>query len=294
MTKLKHYKKEILSFLIPAIVVCAVLLLVIPKAQPLLGKVSKEKQPDTKVEFVAIGDSLTEGVGDTTEEGGYVPLLKKALIEETVLKSVGTENFGKKGDTTKQIIDRIGSDLGIQKAIKSADFITLTVGGNDLMAVITKELTNHLDKETFVEPGKKYIADLTELYEMIRQFNPNAPIYQLGIYNPFNLSFSDISEFKDIVTNWDKQAQAAMEKQKNIHFVEINEELSNGRNDLKEDTKKEGNSQEFSIDTLKEEETKNNLISTEDNFHPNNLGYQLIANRFKEVIVKNTPEWDVK
>ncbi len=47
----------------------------VPKAQPLLTPVNKLAANDSKksaIEYLALGDSLTEGVGDETARGGFV------------------------------------------------------------------------------------------------------------------------------------------------------------------------------------------------------------------------------
>ena len=48
----------------------------IPKAKPLLKqeKVATTAQKSKEVIHTAIGDSLTEGIGDLTNSGGFVPL----------------------------------------------------------------------------------------------------------------------------------------------------------------------------------------------------------------------------
>lgn len=45
--------------------------------------------------IVSIGDSLTEGIGDETENGGYVGILNHTFEDNNL--NITVENFGKKG-----------------------------------------------------------------------------------------------------------------------------------------------------------------------------------------------------
>ncbi|MFP9045162.1 GDSL-type esterase/lipase family protein, partial [Enterococcus faecalis] len=86
-----------------------------------------------KLHYIAIGDSLTEGVGDQTKQGGFVPLVANDLKDRYNLTAVETENYGVNGERSDQILKRVKTKEEIRNNIKTADFITLTVGGNDLM-----------------------------------------------------------------------------------------------------------------------------------------------------------------
>lgn len=44
---------------------------------------------------MAIGDSLTEGVGDESENGGYVGILNNTFEDNNL--NITVDNFGKKG-----------------------------------------------------------------------------------------------------------------------------------------------------------------------------------------------------
>lgn len=47
------------------------------------------------LKIVSIGDSLTEGIGDETENGGYVGILNHTFEDNNL--NITVENFGKKG-----------------------------------------------------------------------------------------------------------------------------------------------------------------------------------------------------
>jgi hypothetical protein len=52
------------------------------------------------IKIVSIGDSLTQGVGDETENGGYVGILDHTFEDQNL--NITIENFGKKGNRTDQ------------------------------------------------------------------------------------------------------------------------------------------------------------------------------------------------
>lgn len=85
--------------------------------------------------MVAIGDSLTHGVGDETNKEGYVSLVANQ-IQQATKHPVKTANFGVTGDTSVQITKRVQKQKPLQQQLAKADIVTLTVGGNDLMAVL--------------------------------------------------------------------------------------------------------------------------------------------------------------
>lgn len=67
------------------------------------------------IHYTAIGDSLTEGIGDLTNSGGFVPIVADDLKEHYNLNGVQTDNFGKNGDRSDQILKRIKEKPEIQK-----------------------------------------------------------------------------------------------------------------------------------------------------------------------------------
>jgi lysophospholipase L1-like esterase len=94
--------------LVTAVVTLLILFLTIPKAESRIRVVRDESQNYKKsVHFVAVGDSLTEGVGDQTKRGGYVPLVADALQQKYGLTSIEKNNYGVSGERSDQILKRV-------------------------------------------------------------------------------------------------------------------------------------------------------------------------------------------
>lgn len=288
MKKIKENTPFLLLFVVGLVVSIVIGLNLMPKAEKIKFETTQSKTSEVKMEILrisSVGDSLTEGIGDTTNTGGYVPLLQTDLSENYPIDVVQADNHGKSGDRSDQILKRVKKDKNIQESISKADVILLTVGGNDLMKVIQSKIFNKLSLKSFAKPQKKYQKQLEQLYEEIRSLNKTAPIYQLGIYNPFYKSFAEITEMQDIVDFWDKGSKEFVDSQDNAFFVPINDEIYNGLPEFEVKTS------DSTSKKASHEDVINDLISEEDSFHPNNLGYQIIANAFRSKMDATKKEW---
>lgn len=270
--------------LVTAVVTLLILFLTIPKAESRIRVVRDESQNYKKsVHFVAVGDSLTDGVGDQTKRGGYVPLVADALQQKYGLTSIEKNNYGVSDERSDQILKRVKKDTDLRSSLASADFITMTVGGNDFFQAFQKNLTAKNAKQ-FDRPIKKYGEHVKNILEEMRELNSNAPIYIIGIYNPYFLNFPDIKAMQTVVDNWNDETQSLTKETKNCFFVPVNDLLYKGIA-----TKDSGQTNESS-----NSEVKNNALYDEDNFHPNNLGYQLMATAIQEKIVETKDLWLIK
>ncbi|CYX38706.1 lysophospholipase L1 and related esterases [Streptococcus suis] len=227
--------------------------------------------------YVALGDSLTEGVGDTTGQGGFVPLLAQSLTNDYGYE-VDYKNFGVSGNTSNQILKRMKEDGELISYLKTADLLTLTVGGNDLRKAIIKNIPN-LKVSTFDKPAKDYGKQLDTIIKTARKNNPNLPIYVVGIYNPLYLNFPELTEMQTIVDNWNTMTEQITEKYQHVYFVPINDLLYKGLEG------EAGISQNGS-------QVTNNLLYEEDSFHPNNTGYEIMKKAILERMNETTESWE--
>ncbi|HFU4450785.1 TPA: SGNH/GDSL hydrolase family protein [Streptococcus suis] len=230
----------------------------------------------TEFHYVALGDSLTEGVGDTTGQGGFVPLLAQSLTNDYGYE-VDYQNFGISGNTSNQILKRMKEKQELKTALQDANLLTITVGGNDLRKVIIKNITN-LKLSTFDKPAKEYGKRLESIIQVARKDNPSLPIYVVGIYNPFFLSLPELTEMQVIVDKWNTTTEETVAKYENVYFVGINDLLYRGL---------EG---EAGISQLNQSQS-NNLLFEEDQFHPNNTGYEIIKKAVLEKMNETEKSW---
>lgn len=279
MSKKKNILTGFAFFLASLLLFIVIFSVLIPKSDTELTKKDFLAQEATPFHYVAIGDSLTEGVGDTTNQGGFVPLLAQSLTD-TYDYQVTDSNYGVSGNTSKQILQQMQEKTDIQKSLVKADMMTLTVGGNDVMAVIRKNLTS-LSVSTFTKPAKSYQKRLRQIIELARAENEDLPIYILGIYNPFYLNFPDMTEMQEIVDNWNNATESVTEEYANVYFVPINDDLYKGIN-----------GEEGIVSTSGDQTTViNDVLFSGDHFHPNNIGYQIMSDVTMEKISETKEEW---
>ena len=279
MSKKKNILTGFAFFLASLLLFIVIFSVLIPKSDTELTKKDFLAQEATPFHYVAIGDSLTEGVGDTTNQGGFVPLLAQSLTD-TYDYQVTDSNYGVSGNTSKQILQRMQEKTDIQKSLVKANMMTLTVGGNDVMTVIRKNLTS-LSVSTFTKPAKSYQKRLRQIIELARAENEDLPIYILGIYNPFYLNFPDMTEMQEIVDNWNNATESVTEEYANVYFVPINDDLYKGIN-----------GEEGIVSTSGDQTTViNDVLFSGDHFHPNNIGYQIMSDVTMEKISETKEEW---
>lgn len=207
------------------------------------------------IDLVALGDSLTVGVGDEKDNNGYSGRLADAMpTEMNGVKTVELIETAKKGRRSDELITQIKSGV-IDKELKNAEFITLTIGGNDLMKVMRENITA-LQKANFDTERPKYEKRYQEIFELIRERNAKAPIVAVGVYNPLTVYTDDTSQFEDIVAEWNGDMKKVVEADKYAVFVSVD--------DLFVSNKEE--------------------VYSEDYFHPNAKGYTNMKNRIIETL----------
>ncbi|WP_281658884.1 SGNH/GDSL hydrolase family protein [Halobacillus sp. Cin3] len=199
---------------------------------------------------VAIGDSLTQGVGDGTDNGGYVGILEDNFTNTNTNTSLEVINYGKRGNRTDQMLERM-EDEDISRSIEQADIVLITIGANDVMKVVKDNFTN-LNYQDFRDERDGYEERLKEIIEKTQNLNDEAPIYFVGLYNPFNQYFNNIPELGEIMGDWNEASERIIGTYDQAHFIPIRDIF-------------DGNEEE--------------LLWEEDHFHPNEQGYKEMAER---------------
>ncbi|MGD6956162.1 SGNH/GDSL hydrolase family protein [Rossellomorea aquimaris] len=201
------------------------------------------------LKVVSVGDSLTQGVGDSTKKGGYVPYLEKHLESLDGVKDAQFHNYGVRGNRTDQLLKKLKKE-DVKISIEQANLVMITIGGNDVMKIFRENLS-HLKLEVFQEEKRQYQLRLQEIIETIRSYNPNAGIVLVGLYNPFNTWFSDIEEVNQVIHDWNDSSREILSDYDKTLFVKI---------------------EDLFIDA-------GDTLLFEDYFHPNDEGYKMIADR---------------
>lgn len=269
----------IFLFLITGSILVAALLTFLFQTNLPTDEVTTEIEKEA-LHIVAIGDSLTEGVGDATNNGGYVPMVADLLAETDAYKEVTTSNYGKSGDRSDQILKRFYEDKSIQEDIESADIVVLTVGGNDIIQTFKQNFLTTA-KESFILPEEAYKENLKTLLSAFKELNPNIQIYVFGIYNPYYVYFPEITEMQEIMNKWNETTQEVVNETTDATFLSIA--------DLFNPSLKQEEKQDLLIDeeNPNETEVKHPYLYEEDLFHPNEAGYELMSEVLFQAIREN-------
>lgn len=270
---------EMILYCLVTFLVCFFLVnWLLPSAEPVMTKPSTSAKKKV-VTYVAIGDSLTKGVGDSTNQGGFVPLLAQSLTNETGLEFKAI-NYGVSGNTSGQILSRMQEKKEIGKDLKQAQLLTITVGGNDLRKAILED-TSNLDLDRFEKASKTYEKNLKQIIELARKDNPDLPVYVVGIYNPLYLNFPDLTELQTLVDQWNQRTEETLSAYQGVYFVPINDLLYKGIDGKSGVTESE----------LGKETVTTDALYDEDSFHPNNTGYEIMKEAVLEKIHATEKKW---
>lgn len=214
----------------------------------------KEEPPEDFIpktmKLIALGDSLIKGVGDEADHGGYVGRVTEMLEQEEVIKEVQVNNFGIRGHKTTNLQKRLKEEEVVQ-ALKEADIIVMTIGGNDIMKVVRQNIFS-LDFKPFREEQINFERRLNDIFTTIRSHNSNATIIFVGLYNPFKFMLPDLTEIDQIIDEWNSASKQMIKSDDNGVFVPVDDIFSS------------------QIDQR---------LLYKDEFHPNESGYTLMADR---------------
>lgn len=254
---MRFLKKGLIRFItFVSILLCLLWLIGLGSAmdQYYAGKPDKIQKPKTGSEkiankkgltVVAIGDSLTRGTGDETGKGyvgDVIDEMKKRTKQPVTLLNLGIN--GQRSDQLKVQVQQ----KEVRRQIKQADILLVTIGGNDLF----RGGQGLLDYQTqnIALNEKRYLKNLTFIFQQIRASNHNADVFLVGLYNPF-INLKEGKDISKIIRRWNFDSAEISATFPKVVFVPT-----------------------FDLFELK---VNDYLYS--DKFHPNTKGYQLIAER---------------
>jgi lysophospholipase L1-like esterase len=218
---------------------------ILEKSEPV-----RSKNRDDQIHIFALGDSLTRGTGDADGKG-YAGYLTE-LLKEKSNKQISIVNTAVKGETSNGLLTHLQQNE-IQRQVKQADVIVMTIGGNDLFQ--QGAALESLDPEAISKQKERYLNNVSQVYKQLRDQNNEAVIYHVGLYNPFS-NLSEAKTTSAIVREWNFSTAEQAAEFENIVYVPT-----------------------FDLFQVQVE----NYLYT-DQFHPNKAGYKLIADRVASLI----------
>ncbi len=203
---------------------------------------------------LVLGDSLAKGTGDETGKGYAFDVLehlrKNGAAQMTNLTVGGAES--------EDVLDLLGSS-NVRSMAASADVILLSIGGNDLRHALPRGSGNPLDALEGANKAKtEFAGNLREILRRLRESNPDAPVYLLGLYLPFGEEGRESRMAASVILGWNSILQETALSFARVFVVPT-------------------------FDLFKERPDRLAL----DRFHPNRRGYEAIAERVMQLLPAN-------
>jgi len=215
-----------------------------------------------KIQIVVLGDSLTRGTGDQSGQGGYVGRVKEYLEKNTDKPVYVLNNFSVNGYRTDQLLKDIKERSEVPASIAKADLVMLTIGGNDIFGLaMGNGIPTGADGAAEIRPEDirqrmpEAVSRLREILDTIAALNSRAAILYIGLYNPF-IDMDTTGEASLIIDEWNREAFKVANQYRNMTVVPTHD--------------------------LFERHALKYLYS--DHFHPNQDGYQRIAERIIQAL----------
>jgi lysophospholipase L1-like esterase len=210
-----------------------------------------------KLQIVALGDSLTAGTGDATGKG-YVGRVREKLEAQTGKPVFVRNNLAIPGYTSTQLLQDLNAKTTTE-ALAEADIVLLTIGGNDIFeggaGIFSGENQQEFNPKAAEERSGPALERVQQILTKINTANPNAIVFYVGLYHPF-LDLDNKRAGSIIVQKWNDSVFAMTNKYPNMVLVPTYDLFE--RNLLK-------------------------YLYT-DHFHPNQDGYERIADRIAQII----------
>lgn len=138
------------------------------------------------LQYTALGDSLTVGVGAGLFEPGFVQRYKRKM-EVDLNEEVSLLVFAKSGLETSEILAMLNEPF-IMEQVKKADVITITGCGNDLLQSL-EIYEKEKDEQVFLEASshcqKNYSGMLEKIRDIKGEKDTRYLVRLLNLYNPF-------------------------------------------------------------------------------------------------------------
>lgn len=141
----------------------------------------------SKVNYVSLGDSIATGtITPFLHIFSYVFYIQKKFRENGY--KVDVYNLACDGDTSQDLLWKINNSYMFRKTIKNADFITISIGGNNLIRASSIPGFTRINVYKANYGVRSFINNWPQIIDKIKSINNKAEIVVLNLYNPYNHS----------------------------------------------------------------------------------------------------------
>ncbi|WP_110113377.1 GDSL-type esterase/lipase family protein [Bacillus sp. CGMCC 1.16541] len=150
----------------------------------IIGTTTSRAEAPNNVTYIALGDSLSAGIG--ASEVNY--LRTPAFVPQFVnylrkTNSVYVENHSVPGLTTSGLYSFLTQNQGIQNKLKTANIISISIGGNDFLREIRS--SEQVEVDDFKQRAETIYDDVTKIVRYVESLNKDATILLFGLYSPY-------------------------------------------------------------------------------------------------------------
>ena len=203
--------------------------------------------PRTEIAAIVLGDSLGRGAGDPSGLGIAGRL--DAELERRNMKARQTVNIAINGARTRDLLRQLES-ANVRQLLGEANAIVISIGGNDLWG------GNDWRNSAPPDPGAvmdDVLARVEAAVRTVREANPSARIFFIGLYNPFRDTPTG-ANLSPLVAQWNARLIERFASDSNLTVVQTADLFSH----------------------------RDRLAL--DRFHPGGEGYELIARRIADAL----------
>lgn len=201
--------------------------------------------------LLVLGDSISRGTGDEGGKG-YA-----ADVADAVRRRGASDvaNLAVNGAESGDVLEVVRTPNAARLA-GGADWILLSVGGNDLSHAIPRIASSGAAPlDAIAAARSSYAANLREILTRIREANPSAPVYLIGLYDPLGNAGAQGRLGASVVRSWNSTLEETAFSFPGVTVVPTFD-LFYGRPDR----------------------------LAADHFHPNGKGHQAIADRVVQLL----------
>ena len=142
----------------------------------------------TRKNYLVLGDSIAYGQGIVNSEAACYG----RIVADT--NGYNYSNYAVDGLTSGALLTYIGTS-SVKNAIKEADIIQISIGGNDFLTsnMFTLVITGFMGINTqYNSIQKSFASNLAKIITKIRSYNSGAKILMQTLYNPCNNNLRSI------------------------------------------------------------------------------------------------------
>ncbi|WP_408011178.1 GDSL-type esterase/lipase family protein [Pseudalkalibacillus sp. A8] len=131
---------------------------------------------ENQVLYIALGDSLTKGVGASAHERSFTASFFHGIKQTKDCRYI---NLGKSGRSSGELLQLL-TDSKICDLLKRATHVTITIGGNDMI----RAYQNNFNLSGIIRTIRTLKQNLEYILQSITDLNPDTHIFLMGLYNP--------------------------------------------------------------------------------------------------------------